>query len=226
MSAVAVEGRVRTRALIAADLVATRVGLRLALEPEVIVTEADDADSAIAAAVLEQPDVCVLDRWACGPDLRAVREIVSLVPSTSVIVLTDHANDDEFMATMRAGANGYLPVSVDPARLLPVVRGVLAGEPAIPRRFITRLIDEFHGRERRRLLLSGTYRIQVTAREWQVLELFRQDMKTHQIATHLGISQVTVRRHLSSVEQKLGVSSRADVRRLLDGSDEAVGNGN
>ena len=216
MTAAAAVGRGRTRALIAADPQATRVGLKLALGPGVIVTEAADADSAVAAAVRYQPDVCVLDRAASGLGLRAVSEILARVPSTTVIVLTDDVNEEEFMAAIRAGASGYLPLSLDPARLLPVVRSVLSGEPAVPRRFVERLLDEIRGRDRRRLLLAGDMGIQVTAREWEVLELFRQGLKTREIAGQLGISQVTVRRHLSSVGQKLGVSSRDDVMRLLN----------
>jgi DNA-binding NarL/FixJ family response regulator len=225
MTAAAVERWTPRRVLIAADPVAMRVGLRLALEPEVLVTEVADPDSAVAVAIRDQPDVCLLDHRASGFELRAVSEIVSRVPFTTVIVLADDATEEEFIAAIRAGASGYLPLTVDPARLLPVVRGVLSGEPAVPRRFVGWLLDEVRGRDRRRLLLSREHAVQVTSREWEVLELFRLDLKTNQIAARLGISQVTVRRHLSSVGQKLGVSSRADVRKLLDGSDEHRFNG-
>jgi DNA-binding NarL/FixJ family response regulator len=225
MSAATVPTWTPMRALVAADPAATRAGLRLALEPDVLVTEVTDPESAVAVAVRDQPDVCLLDRRASGRDLRTVTEIVSRVPFTTVIVLADNANEEEFITAIRAGASGYLPLSVDPARLLPVVRGVLSGEPAVPRRFVRWLLDEVRGRERRRLLLAGEHSVRLTAREWEVLELFRLQLKTKQIAERLGISQVTVRRHLSSVEQKLGVSSRADVRKLLDGTEEHAVNG-
>ena len=93
---------------------------------------------------------------------------------------------------------------------------VMRGEPAVPRQFVSRLIDELRGRERRRhLTLPDQRRVELTAREWQVVELLQQQLPTGKIAAELGISQVTVRRHLSAVAAKLGVSSRSEVLDLL-----------
>jgi DNA-binding NarL/FixJ family response regulator len=216
MTALALHEGFRAHVLIAADRLPTRIGLRLALEAEAECTEADDADSAVAAAVRDHPDVCVLDLEATGQGLRTLNEIVSRVPSSAVIVLTDRIDEDEFLAVVRAGASGYLSQGIDPSRLPFVVRGVMRGEPAVPRQFVSRLIDELRGRERRRhLTLPDQRRVELTAREWQVVELLQQRLPTAEIATELGISQVTVRRHLSAVATKLGVSSRSEVLDLL-----------
>jgi DNA-binding NarL/FixJ family response regulator len=214
MSAVGTAGR--TRVLIAAENAPTRVGLRLALEPEAECTEAGDRASAVAAAVRERPDVCLLDIDAPG-GLRAVSEIVARVPGAVVIVLTRHAEEDEFLAAMRAGAVGYLPQGLDPARLPFVVRSVLRGEAAVPRNFVSKLIDEVRdrGRGRRSVTLSGRRRVELTSREWEALELLRQGMSTREIATDLRISQVTVRRHLSAAYHKLGVGSRLEALGLM-----------
>lgn len=212
MSALAVDGR-RTQVLIAADRLPTRIGLRLALEPEADCTEAEDADSAIAAAVRDRPDVCVVD---LQQGIRALTEITARVPTAAVIVLAGVMDENEFLIAVRAGAAGYLPQNLDPARLPFVVRGVLRGEAAVPRRFVGRLITELRGRERRRqLMLPEQRRVELTAREWEVVELLRNGLATREIAEQLGISQVTVRRHLSAVERKLGVSSRVQLIRLL-----------
>jgi DNA-binding NarL/FixJ family response regulator len=206
----------RAHVLIAAERLPTRVGLRLALEPEARCTEAADAASAVDAAVRDRPDVCLLGLDSSGPSLRAVNEIVSRVPSATVILLTSKLDEEEFMAAVRAGASGYLTHSLDPARLPHVVRGALLGEPAVPRRFVSRLLDELRTRERRRsVVLAGKGRIALTAREWEVVELLLRAASTSDIAQQLGVAPVTVRRHIGSVERKLGVSTRAEVISLL-----------
>ena len=124
MSATAVPGRAHV--LIAAERLPTRVGLRLALEPEARCTEAADAESAVDAAVRDRPDVCLLGLDPGGQGLRVVSEIVSKVPSATVILLTSKLDEEEFMAAVRAGASGYLTNSLDPARLT-VVEDLEAG---------------------------------------------------------------------------------------------------
>jgi DNA-binding NarL/FixJ family response regulator len=206
----------RAHVLIAAERLPTRVGLRLALEPEARCTEAADAQSAVDAAVRDRPDVCLLGLDPAGQGLRVVNEIVSRVPSAAVILLTSRLDEEEFMAAVRAGASGYLTHSLDPARLPHVIRGALRGEPAVPRKFVSRLLDELRTRERRRsVVLAGRGRIALTAREWEVVELLLRSASTSEIASQLGVAPVTVRRHVGSVERKLGVTTRAEVVELL-----------
>jgi DNA-binding NarL/FixJ family response regulator len=202
--------------LIAAEQLPTRVGLRLALEPEARCTEASDAESAVTAAVRDQPDVCLLGLDPSGQSLKIVSEIVTRVPSAAVILLTNRLDEEEFIAAVRAGASGYLTNTLDPARLPFVVQGALRGEPAVPRRFVSRLLDELRTRERRRsVVLAGKGRVALTSREWEVVELLLRGATTSEMAEALGVAPVTVRRHLGSVERKLGVSTRAQVVDLL-----------
>ena len=206
----------RAHVLIAAERLPTRVGLRLALEPEARCTEAADAESAVDAAVRDRPDVCLLGLDLNGQGLRVVNEIATRVPSAAVILLTNRLDEEEFMAAVRAGASGYLTQNLDPKRLPYVVRGALRGEPAVPRRFVSRLLDELRTRERRRsVVLAGKGRVALTAREWEVAEMLLRSASTSDIATQLGVAPVTVRRHVGSVERKLGVSTRAEVVELL-----------
>ena len=120
------------------------------------------------------------------------------------------------MAAVRAGASGYLTQNLDPKRLPHVVRGAMRGEPAVPRKFVSRLLDELRTRERRRsVVLTGKGRISLTAREWEVVEMLLRAASTSEMADQLGVAPVTVRRHLGSVERKLGVATRAEVVELL-----------
>ena len=127
------------------------------------------------------------------------------------------------MAAVRAGASGYLTQSLDPARLPHVVRGALRGEAAVPRRFVSRLLDELMTRERRRsVVLADRGRVSLTTREWEVVERLLRSSSTSEIATELGVAPVTVRRHVGSVERKLGVSTRAEVVALLSADGAAA----
>jgi DNA-binding NarL/FixJ family response regulator len=217
-------GAAKARVLIAADHLATRTGFRLALAGSADCSEAVDAETAVAAAVRDQPDVCVVDFDPPGRAIRAVSEITSRVPGASVVVMTRRVDEEEFIAAVRAGAIGYLPEGVDPARLPHVVRSLMRGEAAVPRALVPRLIDELRGREgRRHLDLHERKRVELTAREWEVVDLLRKGMSTRSIAELLGISAVTVRRHVSAVHGKLGIRSRVELLRLLAMAGSEVG---
>lgn len=83
---------------------------------------------------------------------------------------------------------------------------------------MARLIEEFRERERRRRLpLRGRRGVDLTSREWEVLELMRQGLTTAQMAERLYVSQVTIRTHVSSILRKLRVPDRAAAIRLLEG---------
>lgn len=211
------DGSAGPRVLVAAENAPTRVGLRLALEAHAVCSEVETAKEAVAAAERERPDVCLVDLDGAGFGIGTVSEIVAGAPETSVIVLTSSPEETEFLAVMRAGASGYLPRGLDPARLPSVVQSVLRGEAAVPRPYVTKLIEELRGQNglRRRVALSPEHSVELTEREWETLELLRQGLTSREIAARLGISQVTVRRHLSTAYAKLGVTSRESALDLL-----------
>jgi DNA-binding NarL/FixJ family response regulator len=94
---------------------------------------------------------------------------------------------------------------------------VLSGEAALPRGLVARLIEEFRTRgKRRRLPLMRQRGVELTDREWEVLELLHDGCSTAEIGTRLKISPVTVRRHVSEILKKLRVTSRAEAIRLVD----------
>jgi two-component system, NarL family, nitrate/nitrite response regulator NarL len=186
-----------------ADHFATRVGIRLALDDQVeVCAEADDAAEATALAEREQPDVCLVGVDVPGGGVLAVRGVRAAAPSTSVIVLAAVASAEDLLAVVRAGAVGYLPGTIDPEALLRVVGAVSQNEAAVPRSLVLELL-----RELRATTEGGAEGL--TARETQVLRMLRRGESTAAIAGELGISSVTVRRHVSSLLRKLGVEDRA-----------------
>lgn len=218
MTALATHGG-RARVLIAADHDATRTGMRLALAADVDTSEADDADAAVAAAVRDRPDVCVVDFSPSRRGIHAAAEIVSKLPGAAVVVMTDRLDEDEFLEAVRVGATGYVSQRIDPSRLPAVIRSVMRGEAAVPRMLVTRLIEELRGRDRHRHLEIDGRRVELTTREWQVVQALREGLTTREIAERYGISEVTVRRHISGVHRKLGVRRREDLLRVLTAGD-------
>jgi DNA-binding NarL/FixJ family response regulator len=211
----------RVRVLIADDHAPTRLGVRQSLEDGgfEVVAEVSDAAAAVRAAERERPDACVLDVHMPGSGINAAREIAQQLPEAAVVMLTVSRNDEDLFEALRAGAAGYLLKDTDPARLPHALHGVLAGEAALPRSLVTRLIDEYRGPgRRRRLPLRGRRGVELTSREWQVIELLRDGLSTAQIAERLSVSPVTVRRHVSSLLGKLDAPDRDAAVRMLDES--------
>jgi len=215
--------KAKARVLIAGDRLATRVRIRLALKGAEC-SEVVAADEAVGMAMRDRPDVCVIDFDPPGRGIRLAARIASKVPGTSVILMTPRIAEDEFVAAVHAGVLGYIHEGVDPARLPHIVSGVMRGEAAVPRAFVARLIVELRGRESRlrRLEVHGAKSAELTAREWEVIDLLRQGSSTRAIAELLGISAVTVRRHASSGHRKLGVGTRAELLELLGGSETEI----
>lgn len=178
--------------------------------------EVGDAESAVAAAVSERPDLCLLDVHMPGGGIRAAGEISARLPACSVVMLTVSRNDSDLFDSLRAGAAGYLLKDTDPNRLPHALRGVMAGEAAIPRTLVARVLDEVRAKgQRRRLARIGSRGVELTSREWEVLDMLAQELSTVQIAERLFVSPVTVRRHVSSILAKLQVGDRVSAVRLF-----------
>jgi DNA-binding NarL/FixJ family response regulator len=208
----------RVRVLIADDHAPTRAGVRMALERGgcEVCAEAASAADAVRAAVRERPDICLIDLGMPGNGLRAVSGITAQSPDTPVLVLTVSRSAEDLFDALRAGAAGYLLKDMDPDDLVAAVRGALAGEAVLPGFLAARLIDEFRHRGRgTTLTLDQNRKVELTPREWDVLELFGDGLSTSEIARRLDLSQVTVRRHMSALLHKLEVSSREEARRLI-----------
>lgn len=207
------------RVLVADDHPPTRAGVQAALERDafVVCAQVADAQGAIEAARRERPDVCLLDIQMPGSGIHAAEEIARELPETAIVMLTVSRSDDDLFDALRAGACGYLLKDINPERLPLALRGVLDGEAALPRRLVALLIEEFRERKRRRRVpLVGKRGVELTDREWEVLELMRHGQSTEEIAARLFISQVTVRTHVSAILRKLQVPSREAAVALLE----------
>jgi DNA-binding NarL/FixJ family response regulator len=205
--------------VLADDHAPTRAGVKAALERAgfEVVAEESDAPGAVSATERESPDVVLLDINMPGNGISAAADITQAHSDVAVVMLTVSRDDSDLFDALRAGALGYLLKDTDPDRLPHALRGVLEGEAALPRALVARVVDEFRERgRRRRLPLTKQKGVELTSREWEVLELMREDLTTGEIAERLFISQVTVRSHIAAVLRKLRVPDRKAALKLLE----------
>jgi DNA-binding NarL/FixJ family response regulator len=176
--------------------------------------EAADANATVECAARERPDICVLDVLLPGETMEAIREI-SRHSETEVVVFTGSQSQALFFEALRAGAAGYLLKDMNPDRLPDAIRGVVAGEAAIPRTLVASLLSELRSDGRKRRLVGRSGPVELSAREWQAADLLAAGMHTGEIAARLEVAQVTVRLHISQIVRKLGASGREEAIELL-----------
>jgi DNA-binding NarL/FixJ family response regulator len=179
--------------------------------------EATSGTDAIRLAADRRPDVVVMDVTMPGLDgIAATRRILRVSDQTKIVVFSATDDDELALLSLRAGAWGYLTKGIDLAALPRVLRRVSDGEAAIPRALATKLVQRF------RLLPDRSegmrpVRSDLTAREWEVLDLLCAERTTAQIADDLGMSIETVRSHVKHILRKLGVHSRAEAVLAAEG---------
>ncbi|MFN8558224.1 MAG: response regulator transcription factor [Dehalococcoidia bacterium] len=191
------------RILIADDHTVVRRGLRmfLALDPELeVVGEAADGAEAVAMARELRPDVVLMDILMPVMDgIAATAAIRRELPETEVIALTSVLDDAAVVGAVRSGAIGYLLKDTEGEALCRAIRAAAAGQVQLSPEAATRLMREVRAPQAPESL---------TERETEVLRLLTDGGANKDIARRLGISEATVKAHISSILTKLGVQSR------------------
>lgn len=209
----------KTRAILADDHPQMRARVREALEAGgfEVCAEAPDAVRAVEIALQYRPEVVLLDIHMPGNGIRAAKEVSEQLPEAAVVMLTQSRDDADLFDALRAGAVGYLLKDMDTDRLPDALRGVLAGEAAIPRTLVAQILDTFRTPKVRRFGRKSKQAQLLTAREWEVMELLSEDLSTEDVAARMFISPTTVRVHVSSVLRKLRVKDRKSAFEMLRG---------
>src|SRR5260221_4674553 len=182
----------------------------------VVCAEVGDAEGAVAAAVGENPDICLLDVRMPGSGLLAAERIAELVPGAAVVMISASSDDATVFAALRAGAVGFLVKDAVFGRLPEALLGVLNGEAAVPREMTARLIDEFRRGTRVRRLPRLPSGVCLTGRETDVLELLLQGLGTAEISARLSLALATVRTHVAALLRKFAVKDRDALLSFFD----------
>ena len=198
----------KVRVVLADDHPMYRYGVAavLATAEEIeLVGEAPDGRHLIALVEAERPDVVLTDLAMPGLDgVSACRQLLARHPDLGVLVLTMHADDESLVAALRAGARGYLVKGADKAELIRSILAVADGQ-AVYGAPVARRIAALFG--------PGAVRPaspfpDLTPRERQVLDLLADGARNSEIARELGMTDKTVRNHVSAILMKLQVTDR------------------
>jgi DNA-binding NarL/FixJ family response regulator len=181
-----------------------------------VVGEAADGEQAIDAARELQPDLILLDLSMPGiGGLAALPLLRGVAPNAEVVMLTASVAEENLLASIRAGAAGYLLKTEPPERIVEFLRGAADGEAALSGSIARRLLEKVRdGRDANGAVPEPIARA-LSAREVEVLLLLDDHLSTDQIASRLFISEHTVRSHVKSLLRKLGVSSRRQALETL-----------
>jgi DNA-binding NarL/FixJ family response regulator len=166
---------------------------------ELVATAANGIE-ALACVEEFEPDVVLMDLSMPEMDgIEATRRIAQHHPSSRVLVLTSFSDQTRILDALEAGADGYLLKHADPDDIADGIRAVYVGESPLDPKAARTLLESRRG---------GRTASQLTEREREVLLLVREGLANKQIARRLGIAERTVKAHLTSVYQRLGVTDR------------------
>jgi DNA-binding NarL/FixJ family response regulator len=199
------------RVLIVDDHPVVRQGLRALLEVQdgfAVVGEAGDADTALALAAEQHPDVILLDLKLPGRDgIAVLGELSAQENPARVLVLTSATEPAAASLAVRSGASGMLYKDVDPDALVRAIRSVHDGHLLLAPEAAGSLV---HGASSG---APGTVE-SLTSREREVLAELAKGRSNREIARALNVAEKTVKAHVSSVLAKLGVQDRTQAALL------------
>ena len=199
------------RILIADDHGVLRAGLRALLHGAglQVVAEAATGEEALQRAEQLRPDLALLDISMPGLDgIEVTRRLQQSVPDTRVLIMTMHEDTGLLRAALRAGAAGYIVKRAVESELLNAIEAVQRGELYVHPALTRGLLPELESRAAPAAAADA-----LTPREVDVLRLLAQGHTNRQIAAALSLSVRTVESHRSSIMDKLGLHSRADLAR-------------
>ena len=195
--------------LITDDHSIIREGLRLILETTddiEVIGEAADGVEALQLVAEQQPDVVLMDLQMPGMDgLTAIEHLQRDYPQVAIVILTTYNEDDLMLRGLQAGAKGFLLKDTSRETLLDTIQAAAKGESLLGADVMNRLLAHTQAEEKRPSAAADN---PLTERELQTLRAVANGKTNKGAALQMGISERTVKAHLTSVYNKLGVDSR------------------
>lgn len=175
-------------------------------EPDMVVIGSAGSVREVADLPQRAPDVAIVDyTLPDGTGADACRHIRARWPHARILILSGTADDAAILATLRAGADGYVTKSQRLAVLLSAIRATYAHQPIVDPTMLGRIVRGLQGDPQLPPVLES-----LTSRELTVLRGLAGGQSTRFIAGDLGIAEGTVRRHVEAIRRKFGVTSRLE----------------
>ncbi len=202
------------KVLIVEDHALIRFGLKTAFESKNFIDEIYEAASAEEAIELvknNQVDAVIMDLGLPNMNgIDATREIKNINKEIKVIILTSHSSEQEVLDSIKAGASAYCSKDINPDRLADTISSVIEGavwfDPKISDVVLKALSEN---KQKQTLNIDDNYNL--TDREKEVLEYICEGLNNGEISKMLDVSINTIKVHVSSIIQKLGVEDRTQV---------------
>jgi two-component system response regulator DevR len=169
-----------------------------------VVGEAGRAHQALARVLAVKPDVAILDaRLPDGSGIDVCREIRSALPQTYCLILTSYDDEEAVLASVLAGASGYVLKEVRTAGLVDAIRQIAQGRSLIDPAVISQLMERIKAGSPTERRLAA-----LTQREREVLDLIADGLTNRQIGERLFLTEKTIKNYVSSLLNKLGMQRR------------------
>ncbi len=192
-----------------------RMGVVKLLETEedlTLVAEATNGMEAILAIERHQPDVLLLDlKMPVMDGLQALSEIGKRRLEARVIVMISNDEREKAVRAVRLGARGILFKDADPALLPKSIRKVYAGEVWIDNPILSQALKSLLTRPQAPQVPAETREMKLSGREMEVVRCVAMGLRNKEVADKLGVSEATIKNHLTSIYTKLGVGDRLEL---------------
>jgi DNA-binding NarL/FixJ family response regulator len=160
-----------------------------------VVAEAGDALGAVCRTLESRPHICLLDVQMPGDGVRAAQAIVMRLPHARIVMLTAIRDDEAALASLRAGASGYLLKDLDADRLADALRRVAEGDLAFPGRLLHRAVEELRDAGPGSFVLAGE--------DWRVAELLGEGLSAAEVAEETSLGADSVRDRIAWIAAAL-----------------------
>jgi len=183
------------------------IGLFRSVTDFTVVGEAGTVKECVEKAFEYQPDIILMDMsLPDGTGLDATRAILGELPECKIIFLTIYETDENMLEAIRLGAKGYMLKNISGSALLAGLRGLAKGEIAMSRQMLSRVIES--SRSGTDLSHKAELLDRLSSREMEILAELKNNLSNSEIALRLSISENTVKHHIHSILEKLGVENR------------------
>ena len=177
-----------------------------------IVAEAEDGKSAVEQVVKHKPDVLLLDLLMPHlPGLEALRRITTTEGQVRTVVLTSSLSTKQVLEALQLGARGIL-LKKHVSELMPCLEAVVSGHYWVEGKAVSNVVQVVRDlMDKAQIDNKGGRQFGLTPRELQIIALITQGAANKEIAGKFGISEDTVKRHLTNIFDKVGMSSRLEL---------------